>query len=77
MKKKVLFRLSVLAAVVAMTVSIDSCANNCKFCKYVEYENGNVINSGSETEYCGADLIKQEAIPDVTVGGITTKVECR
>ena len=35
-----------------------------------------VINTGTETQYCGTDLVKQEAIPDVTVGTITTKVEC-
>lgn len=57
----------------------DSCTalSDCKFCKNVTYENGVVQNSGSETEYCGADLIKQEAMPDVTVGTLTTKVECR
>jgi hypothetical protein len=75
MKKKLLFA----AAFIVITWSFNSCSSlsNCKFCKTVEYENGSVINSGTETEYCGADLIKEEAIPDVTVGSITTKVECR
>jgi hypothetical protein len=75
MKKKLLFA----AAFVFMAWSFNSCGllSNCKMCKYVQYENGSEISSGSETEYCGADLVKQEAIPDVTVGTITTKVECR
>jgi len=51
--------------------------SNCKLCKNVTYENGSVINSGTETEYCDAELIKKEATQDVTVGSLTTKVECR
>jgi hypothetical protein len=74
MKKKLLFA----AAFVLLAWSFNSCSllKNCKMCKYVEYENGSVINSGTETEYCGADLVTHEAIPDVTSGSITTKVEC-
>ncbi len=74
MKKKLLF----VAAFVLLALSFNACSvlNNCKMCAYVQYENGSVINTGSETQYCGTDLIKQEAIPDVTVGTITTKVEC-
>lgn len=77
MKKKVLFRLSLLAAIIVMSVSADSCKNTCKFCATNTYENGNLTNQGTETEYCGTDLIKEEAIPDVTIGDLTTKVECR
>jgi hypothetical protein len=75
MKRKLLFG----AAFILIAWAADSCSSitDCKFCKNVTYENGVVQNSGSETEYCGADLIKQEAIPDVTVGALTTKVECR
>jgi hypothetical protein len=51
--------------------------SGCKKCKDVTYENGAVINSGAETEYCGADLIAKEATPDATVGRLTVKVECR
>lgn len=62
-----------------ITWSVTSCEllKNCKFCKSVTYENSSVVNSGTETEYCGADLVKQEAIMDVTIGSLTTKVECR
>jgi hypothetical protein len=35
------------------------------------------LESGPETEYCGADLIAKEATPDITIGTVTTKVECR
>jgi hypothetical protein len=76
MKKKLIY----VASFILIAWSLTSCEalfKNCKFCKQVTYENGNVTNTGSETEYCGSDLVKQEAIPDVTVGALTTKVECR
>jgi hypothetical protein len=75
MKRKFLFGAAFLF--VAWAATSCEALSGCKFCKNVTYENGSVTNSGSETEYCGADLIKQEAIPDVTVGALTTKVECR
>ena len=75
MQRKLLFG----AAFLFVAWSATSCESlgSCKFCKNVTYESGSVINSGSETEYCGADLIKKEATPDVIVGSLTTKVECR
>jgi fructose-1,6-bisphosphatase/sedoheptulose 1,7-bisphosphatase-like protein len=75
MKRKLLFGAAFLFVAWAAT----SCESitGCKFCKNVTYENGTVINSGSETEYCGADLVKKEATPDVPVGSLVTKVECR
>ncbi|TAL65159.1 MAG: hypothetical protein EPN88_09930 [Bacteroidetes bacterium] len=75
MKRKLLFGALFLFFVWAA----DSCTalKDCKFCKNVTYENGSVVSSGTETEYCGTDLITQEAKPDVTVGSLTTKVECR
>ena len=72
MKKKLIFA----AAFILIALSFNSCEDTCKFCKTVTYENGTVINEGTETEYCGADLLKKEATPDVTVGSLTTKVEC-
>lgn len=75
MKRKLVFAASFLFIVWAFT----SCEalSDCGFCKYVTYENGSVTNEGSETEYCGADLEAQKAIDPVTVGSVTTKVECR
>lgn len=73
MKKKILFGAVVLFLAWAAT----SCEDNCGFCKTVTYEDGVVINSDTEREYCGSDLIKQKAIPDIKVGALTTKVECR
>jgi hypothetical protein len=77
MKKKILVRLFFLSTLVIMAVSFDSCQNTCKMCAVNEYDNGSLVNAGTESQYCGTDLIKEEAIPDVTVGNITTKVECR
>jgi hypothetical protein len=75
MKKNLLFA----AAFMFITWAATSCEalSDCKYCRNVTYENGIVINSGPESEYCGAELIKKEATPDVTVGSLTTKVECR
>ena len=74
MKTKLLFG----AAFFFFAWAATSCESlsGCKVCKNVTYENGSVVNSGSETEYCGTDLITKEATPDVTVGSLTTKVEC-
>ena len=75
MKRKILFGATFLFIIWAFT----SCEKltGCKVCKNVTYENGSVVNSGSETEYCGTELLTKEATPDVTVGSLTTKVECR
>jgi hypothetical protein len=50
---------------------------DCKLCRSVIYENGSVINSGTETEYCGVDLITIETQSPVISGNQTTKYECR
>lgn len=76
MKKKLLYA-TVFVLIAWSFTSCNSLSKNCKFCKTVTYENGNVVNSGTETEYCGTDLIAKEATPDITVGSLTTKVECR
>jgi hypothetical protein len=76
MKKKLLY----VAGFVLIAWSVTSCDSlfkSCKFCKQVTYTSGNVTNEGSETEYCGADLVKVQAIPDATVGNTTVKWECR
>ena len=75
MKKRLLYAISIFLIV----IGINSCEDlgGCKFCKTVTYENNQVLSESGETEYCGADLLKREATPDVKVGSLTTKVECR
>jgi hypothetical protein len=73
MKRKILFGAGLMFIAWAAT----SCESDCGFCKNVTYENGAVINTGTETEYCGTDLVAQKAKPDIKVGSLTTKVECR
>jgi hypothetical protein len=73
MKRKILFGAGLLFIGWAAT----SCEDSCGFCKTVTYENGVAINTGTETEYCGTDLLTQKAKPDITVGALVTKVECR
>ncbi|HLN21038.1 MAG TPA: hypothetical protein VK213_08110 [Bacteroidales bacterium] len=75
MKRKLLFAICLLC----MTVSFHSCElENCKVCQQNTYDqNNNLINEGSESEYCGASLLRVEATPPTTVLGVTTKWECR
>ena len=75
MKKKLVLGASFLFIACAFT----SCEaiSDCGFCKEVSYENGSVVNETAETEFCGADLVKQKAIQPVTIGAVTTKVVCR
>lgn len=75
MKRKILFGAGLLF--VAWAFNACEALGDCGFCKNVTYENGSVINSGTETEYCGADLVTQKAKPDITIGSLVTKVECR
>jgi len=75
MKRKILFGAGLLF--VALAFNACEALGDCGFCKNVTYENGSVINSGTETEYCGTDLVTQKAKPDITIGSLVTKVECR
>ena len=76
------FLLYVAAFVILIWVA-SSCSdsNDCQFCKIVERTSGGtIVNSGSETEYCGSDLDNYKSSnPDVTdpVTGNVTRVECR
>jgi hypothetical protein len=49
----------------------------CKVCQDVTYENNSVLYSSPETEFCGDELIKKEATPDLPIGNQVIKVECR
>jgi hypothetical protein len=74
MKKKLIFA----AAFVLIAWSFVSCEfQKCKMCATNIYENGSLTIPGSEAEYCGTDLVTKEAVPDITVGNLVTKVECR
>lgn len=76
MKRKLIY----VAGFVMIAWSVTACEslfNNCKTCRQVTYSSGNVTKEGSETVYCGADLVKIQAMPDATVGSTTVKWECR
>lgn len=75
MKKRIAFGVFLLFVAVTFT-SCDALFKKCKFCRTVTYENGVEINSTDPVEYCGADLVKKEATPDIKVGDLVTKVEC-
>lgn len=71
--KKIVFLLLLLAA--GLT-SCEDLFDNCKICRLNVYENGFLINSMQEAEYCGAELITIQNTPPQTDGAITTKWEC-
>jgi hypothetical protein len=76
MKRKFLFA----AAFVFVTWSVTSCEKTCQSCQIVtRTSSGSIVQSGSATEYCGADLVAFKAAnPTITnpVNGNVTKVEC-
>jgi hypothetical protein len=74
MKRKLIY----IAGVLLVACSFTSCEmGSCQTCQTVSYENGNPIAWGNEAEYCDDDLIAIKAIPPATVGGVTTRWECR
>lgn len=78
MKKKLVFALSFV--LIAWMTSTCSKLSDCEFCKIVtKKSDGTVVNSGSETEYCGAVLISFKAAnPDITdpVTKNVTSIDC-
>jgi hypothetical protein len=72
-------KLIIAATFILMASAFTACGKifqNCKFCATNTYENGTLIIAGSEAEYCDADLLAKEAIPDIPAGAQTIKVEC-
>jgi hypothetical protein len=76
MKKKIAYGIFLMAVAISFT-SCEALFKKCKVCRTVTYEDGVEINSTDGVEDCGADLVKQEAIPDVKVGHLVTNVEGR
>jgi hypothetical protein len=78
MKRKFIFGATLLFLAWAAT----SCKSltDCQLCKIVTRTgSGSLVSSGSDTEYCGTDLIAFKAAnPTITnpVTGNITKVEC-
>lgn len=75
MKKRILFFAALLLIAAGFT-SCEEIFDNCKICRLNTYEDGNLINSAQEAEYCGSELIRIQNTPPVTVGTTTTKWEC-
>jgi hypothetical protein len=51
--------------------------SDCGICKNVQYENNQVTYTGPEEKVCGEELIQKKATLPVTIGSVTSKVECR
>jgi hypothetical protein len=75
MKRKLFYA----AGFIIIALSITSCEKSCKVCQQNTYNTstGALVTNGSEAEYCGTELIAIESTKDVTLGGTTTKWECR
>jgi len=76
MIKKLIYLFSLLAISVAFT-SCEGLLDNCKVCSLNTYENGALILEQSEAEYCDAELISIQAIPQETNGNLVTRWECK
>ncbi len=74
MKKIALITLVSLFAIFVAT----SCTKDCKKCKAVTKDaSGNIIDNGTDTEYCDAALDEKESAEPSTVGGNTTTWVCQ
>jgi hypothetical protein len=78
MKRKLWFG----ALFLLISFAVTSCEKlgGCKVCNLVtRTSSGDIVDEGSDTEYCGTDLITVQATPAVTnpVTGEITKYECR
>jgi hypothetical protein len=70
--------LMIAAGFVFIALSFTSCEKNCKVCSQNTYDSGgNLITTGSDTQYCDAALLGIEATAPVKVLGVTTKWVCR
>ena len=67
MKRIVLYAAGFFLMVITLT-ACESLFQNCKLCKQVTYDDGDIINQTSETEYCGTDLAVILATPPVVIG---------
>lgn len=74
MKKKFFYILSLL--VIATVFVRCEGFGNCRVCRLNTYEDGNVILSSSEAEYCDAELISIQTRQDVVDGSTVLRWEC-
>jgi hypothetical protein len=76
MKKKIIYAV----CFIVFLITAPSCSKTCSTCQIVTRDkNGAIVDSGSGTQYCGADLIAFKAAnPTVTntSNGNVTSVEC-
>jgi len=76
MKKKILY-LFIFVLLASGFSSCEGLLNNCKVCSLNTYEDGVLVNSVSEAEYCDVELISIEATPDADLGNnLVAKWEC-
>jgi len=76
MIKRIFYMLSLFAISVAFT-SCEGLLDNCKVCSLNTYEDGALILSQSEAEYCDAELVAIQAIQPETNGNLVTRWVCK
>jgi hypothetical protein len=71
-------KLYITAIFLLLAWAANSCEalTGCKVCQDITYEDGKEVSSTPETEFCGDDLIKKEATPDLPIGKQIIKVKC-
>jgi hypothetical protein len=71
-------KLIIASAFILIASAFTACEmQSCKVCATNTYESGTLVIAGTESEYCGTDLIAKEATPDINVGVQSIRVECR
>lgn len=76
MKRKLAYTAAVLLTICSFT-ACDMIGGNCQICQLNSYENGNLISSVNEAEYCDDELLAIKNTGPTTVNGVTTRWECR
>ena len=61
---------------VAGLAACEALMGNCRVCRFNTYENGMLINSTQEAEYCDEDLLRIQGTLPQTIGETTYKWEC-
>jgi hypothetical protein len=74
MKKITLLAVALFLGVFLIT----SCQKDCKNCKAVTKDSsGNIVDPGTDSEYCDVSLTAKENAEPVTVGSNTTTWVCQ
>jgi len=75
MRSRVFFALFLVITTISLT-GCEGLFDNCKVCRLNSWENGAIIGSNSEAEYCDSKLFTIQTTPDVVDNNITYRWDC-